>query len=78
MRRSDTVGTCITTTDHEDILSLGCDALLFTEFHACQHTILLGEQVEGEVHAFQFATRGLQISGGRRTSGDDDGIVIFF
>ena len=41
MRRSDTVGTCITTTNHQHILALGGDALFFGKFHACQHTVLL-------------------------------------
>ena len=72
---TNTVATRITTTNHEHVFALGGDALFFREFHACQHTVLLGEQFEGEVYAFEFAARGLQIAGGRRACGDDVGIV---
>ncbi len=56
---SDTVRTSITTTDDEYILTFGSYALILTELHACQHAVLLGEELEGEMYAFEFAAWSL-------------------
>ena len=76
MSRSDAVGARIAAADDQYILSFGGNALVLREFHASEDTVLLREQFEGEMHAFQFAARGLEIAGGGSAGGDDDSVVI--
>ena len=76
MGRSDAVGASVAAADHEDILTLGSDALVFREFHTSEDAVLLGEEFEGEVYTLQFAAGGFEIAGGGRAGSDDDGIEL--
>ena len=53
---ADAVAARVTTSDDEHVLVLGGDAFLLRELHACQYAVLLTEQFEGEVDAFQFTS----------------------
>ena len=73
---ADAVGPRVTTADDEDVLVLGCDAFFFREFHTGEYSVLLREKFEGEMDAFQFTTRRLEVTGCRGACGEDDGIVF--
>ena len=57
MRR---VATCIAAADDEDVLALGCDALILTKLDACQHAVLLRQHLEGKVYTLEFAAGGFK------------------
>ena len=67
MSRTDTVGTCITTTDNQDILALAVDQFILRELHACKDSVLLREEFEGEINTLQFSSWNLQVAGCRST-----------
>ena len=74
MSRSDAVGARVAATDNENILALGGNALLVGESHAGQHTVLLREQLKGQMHAFQFTARSLEVACCGSACGKDNGI----
>ncbi len=67
MCSTDTVTTRITTTDNQDILALAVNKLILRELHTCQDAVLLREEFEGEIYAFEFSSRNLQITSSRST-----------
>ena len=67
MSRTDTVGTCITTTDNQDILALAVDQFILRELHAGKDSVLLREEFEGEINTLQFSSWNLQVAGCRST-----------
>ena len=50
---ADAVGARVAATDDKHVFTFGCDSLVAREFSTCQHSVLLGKQFEGEVHALQ-------------------------
>ena len=78
MSGTDTVGTRITTTDDQDILSLAGDTLILGELHASQHSVLLREEFEGEIDTLQLTSRNLQVTSGRSTRRYHVGIEAFW
>ena len=71
---ADAVGARVAATNDEDVLAVGGDALILCKLHACQHTVLLRQQLEGQVNAFELAARNIQIAGCGRAGGKDDGV----
>ena len=74
MSRADAIGTGVTTANHKHILALGRYAIVLVKLDTSQHTILLREQLEGEVNTLQLSAGSLEVTGGGGTCGDDDGV----
>ena len=77
MRSSDAVRTRISATYHEDILALCRNAVFLAKFHSSQYSVLLGQQFECEMHAFEFSSRCFQVACYRSSSADDISIKAF-
>ena len=65
MRRADAVGASVSAADDEHILPLCRNALLLGELHSGEHTVLLGEQFQCEVNAFEVASGDIQVASRR-------------
>ena len=74
MGGADAVGAGVAATDDQDVLALSSDALIFRELHAGEDAVLLGEELEGKVDAFEVAARGFEVAGGGGAGGKDDGV----
>ena len=74
VRGADAVAACVAAAYHQDILSLGCDALLVSELDACQHAVLLRQQLKGKMNAPQLAPGSLEVACRRGARGNDVGI----
>ena len=62
MGRADAVGTGVATADDQHILVLSVDKLVFLDLLAGQHTVLLGQHLEGEIHTLEVASWDLEVA----------------
>ena len=69
MGGTDAVGAGIAAADDQHILAPGGDALGIWELDAGEDTVLLRQEFEGEVDAFQITSRNIEIAGLRGTGG---------
>lgn len=72
--RAYAVAAGVAAANHEHILAPGAHRLVFVELHSGQHSVLLGQHVEREIYAAQFAPRHLEVAGGRRAGGYHVGV----
>ena len=69
---ADAVASCVASTNHEDILAFGCDALVLRELHACKDTVLLGKQLKSKMNALQLTARNIEVAGSGSAGSDYD------
>ena len=74
---TDAVGTSVTTAYHQYVLTLSRDTVFFAKLHTCQHTVLLCQQLKGQMNTFQFSSWYFKVASGRSACSNDDGVSIY-
>ena len=72
----DAVAARITTTDYQDFLAFAIDDVFRGNGDAFEEAVLLSQQFEGEMNAFQVTAFDRKVARYFRTDGDADGIEV--